>query len=102
MRTSASRSEITRRSATERFFDLPKDCHAKKLSVILHVDNDAAVFLNGVQFGSTPLGQLLSNFQGAPEGPFTTTGPFKEAGNLLEFRRRWLSASSRVSTMRPP
>lgn len=69
-----------------RFFDLPKDCHAKKLSVILHVDNDAAVFLNGVQFGSTPLGQLLSNFQGEPEGPFTTTGPFKEAGNLLEFR----------------
>jgi hypothetical protein len=69
-----------------RFFDLPKDCHAKKLSVILHVDNDARLFLNGVEFGSTPIGQLLSNFQDAPEGPFVATGPFKETGNLLEFR----------------
>jgi hypothetical protein len=69
-----------------RFFDLPKDCQAKRLSVILHVDNDAGVFLNGVPFGSTPLGQILSNFQGAPEGPFTTTGPFQKRGNLLEFR----------------
>jgi hypothetical protein len=69
-----------------RFFDLPKDCHATSLSVVLHIDNDAHLFLNGVEFGSTPLGQLLSNFQGAPEGPFLATGPFKQAANLLEFR----------------
>ena len=68
-----------------RFFDLPRDCHAKKLSVILHVDNDAAVVAGPGQHPQR-LGQLLSNFQGEPEGPFTTTGPFKEAGNLLEFR----------------
>jgi hypothetical protein len=69
-----------------RVFDLPEGCGAAELSVILHVDNDASVFLNGVPFGSTPPGPLESNFQDPPEGPFTTTGPFQQSGNLLEFR----------------
>jgi hypothetical protein len=69
-----------------RVFDLPQDCGPARLSVILHVDNDGGVFLNGVSFGSTPPGPLDSNFQDPPEGPFTTTGPFQQSGNLLEFR----------------
>jgi hypothetical protein len=69
-----------------RVFDLPRGCGAAGLSVVLHVDNDASVFLNGVSFGSTPPGQLESNFQDPPEGPFTTAGPFQKSGNLLEFR----------------
>jgi hypothetical protein len=69
-----------------RVFDLPRDCGAAGLSVILHVDNETSVFLNGVQFGSTPPGPVDSNFQDPPEGPLTTTGPFQKSGNLLEFR----------------
>jgi hypothetical protein len=69
-----------------RVFDLPRRCGAAALSVILHVDNDAGVFLNGVAFGSTPPGPIFSNFEDPPEGPFTTTGPFQKSGNLLEFR----------------
>jgi len=69
-----------------RFFDLPRGCGAAGLSVIFHVDNDASVFLNGVSLGSTPPGPIDSNFQDPPEGPFTTTGPFQQSGNLLEFR----------------
>ena len=69
-----------------RVFDLPQDCGPAGLSVILHVDNDGGVFLNGVPFGSTPPGPLVSNFQDPPEGPFTTTGPFQQSGNILEFR----------------
>ena len=69
-----------------RAFDLPRGCGAAGLSVVLHVDNDASVLLNGVPFGSTPPGALESNFQDPAEGPFTTTGPFQKSGNLLEFR----------------
>jgi hypothetical protein len=75
-----------RQASYRRFFDLPDDCGAAALSVILHADNDGGVSLNGVPFGSTPTGPLLSNFQDPPEGPYTTVGPFHDEGNLLEFR----------------
>jgi hypothetical protein len=80
-----------------RMFDIPQGCTGTSLSVILHVDNDAStaapppglpggVFLNSALFGSTPPGALLTNFQDPPEGPYTTAGPFLQAGNVLEFR----------------
>lgn len=80
----------------QRLFDLPEDCETATLSVRLHVDNDASVmppgtppggiYLNGVLFGSTPPGPLVSNFQDPPEGPYATTGPFNEQGNALQIR----------------
>jgi hypothetical protein len=69
----------------QRFFDLPEDCEATTLSVILHVDNDATLLLNGVPFGATPQGPIPTNFMDPPEGPFVAVGPFQESGNVLEF-----------------
>jgi hypothetical protein len=75
-----------RPASYRRFFDLPDDCGAAALSVTFHADNDGGVALNGVPFGSTPTGALLSNFQDPPEGPYTTAGPFQDEENVLEFR----------------
>ena len=67
-----------------RSFDLPAGCVPASLSVILHVDNEATVSLNGVRFGATPRGEIFPNFQDPVEGPYTASGPFVASGNILE------------------
>jgi hypothetical protein len=61
------------------------DCGEGSLSLRLHVDNDARVFLNGTRIGSTPAGPLPANFQGAPLA-FEADGPLRDGLNVLEFR----------------
>ena len=61
------------------------DCGEGSLSLRLHVDNDARVFLNGTLIGSTPAGPLPANFQGAPLA-FEADGPLLDGRNVLEFR----------------
>jgi hypothetical protein len=63
------------------------DCGEGSLTLRLHVDNDARVFLNlnGTRIGSTPAGPLPANFQGTPL-VFEADGPLRDGRNVLEFR----------------
>ena len=85
---SASSSSPNAHTRYRRAFDLPAGCQGATLTVRVHVDNEATAWLNGTQFGATPVGERFATFQDPAEGPYTTAGPFLPAGNVLEFRVR--------------
>ena len=84
-----------------RFFDLPKDCHAKKLSVILHVDNDAAVFLNGVSSDQRLSVSSCRTSRTNRKDPSRQRARSRKQGTCSSSAEMAL-ALSRASTMRPP
>jgi hypothetical protein len=65
---------------------LPQGFHDASLSVDVHADNVASVFLNGMQIGQQPFAAILANFQDPPS-TFTATDPvlFRAGTNVLEF-----------------
>jgi hypothetical protein len=69
-----------------RSFVLPQGFHDASLSVDVHADNVASVFLNGMQIGQQPFAAILANFQDPPS-TFTATDPvlFRAGTNVLEF-----------------
>lgn len=85
---SPSSGSPTAHTRYRRSFDLPPGCQGATLTARIHVDNEATVWLNGTQFGATPVGELFATFTDPAEGPYTTAGPFLATGNVLEFRVR--------------
>jgi hypothetical protein len=66
-------------------FQVPQGCQGPTLTVAVHADNVATVFLNGTEIGSQPDLEDISNFQN-PADLFTTAGPFLVGVNTLTFR----------------
>ena len=66
-------------------FTLPTDFSSPSMSFEVHADNVATVFLNGVQVGQQPVGELFSNFR-HPAELFTVSAPslFRAGVNTLE------------------
>jgi hypothetical protein len=68
-------------------FELPQGFTDPSISISLHADNVATVFLNGTQIGAQPACCPLSNFQGAPEVfASSNAGLFQAGSNTLVFR----------------
>lgn len=67
-------------------FVLPIDFSDPSLTIELHSDNVATLFLNGVQIGQQPNAEIFSNFQDPPES-FMVNDPslFRDGVNTLEF-----------------
>jgi len=67
-------------------FTLPSCYSNPSLSVLVHADNVATLFLNGVQIGQQPFAEIFPNFQD-PADSFTVTNPalFQPGANTLEF-----------------
>lgn len=67
-------------------FVLPSGFSNPSLTVQIHADNVATIFLNGTQIGQQPFGEIASNFQDPAES-FTVndTALFHTGANTLEF-----------------
>lgn len=67
-------------------FELPAGFRNPALTVEVHADNVATIFLNGVQIGQQQFAEIFANFQNPAES-FTTTDPslFVAGTNVLEF-----------------
>lgn len=67
-------------------FALPGGFSEPALTVDVHADNVATLFLNGVQIGQQPFAEIFANFQDPAES-FATADPtlFLEGTNVLEF-----------------
>ena len=67
-------------------FVLPSGFSNPSLTVQVHADNVATIFLNGTQIGQQPFGEIASNFQDPAES-FTVndTALFHTGANTLEF-----------------
>ena len=67
-------------------FELPAGFSEPALTVDVHADNVATVFLNGVQIGQQPFVETAFNFRD-PASSFTTADPslFVTGTNVLEF-----------------
>ena len=65
---------------------LPDGFSSPSLTVQVHADNVATIYLNGVQIGQQPFAETFTNFQDPPES-FTVTDPsrFQAGANILEF-----------------
>ena len=75
--------------ATTRYrttFELPAGFSDPALTVEVHADNVATLFLNGVQIGQQPFAEIFANFQNPTES-FTSADPslFVPGTNILEF-----------------
>lgn len=68
-------------------FRLPERFAAPSLRVLVHADNAARVFLNGISIGEQPFGVTVDNFTDPAEG-FGTDDPalFRSGENILEFQ----------------
>jgi hypothetical protein len=65
-------------------FELPDGFENPSITIDLHADNVATIFLNGEQIGQQPPGEIEVNFQDPPES-FSATAPFVEGENELVF-----------------
>lgn len=67
-------------------FELPAGFSEPALTVDVHADNVATIFLNGVQIGQQPFAEIFANFQNPAES-FATANPalFLSGTNVLEF-----------------
>lgn len=67
-------------------FELPSGFANPSLDLLVHADNYAAIYLNGVEIGQQPQGDLPENYEGEPEA-FSVNEPslFQEGSNTLEF-----------------
>jgi len=67
-------------------FVLPCGFSNPSLTIDIHADNVATIFLNGTQIGQQPFGEIGSNFHDPPESFMTTDSSlFQEGTNFLEF-----------------
>ena len=68
-------------------FTLPAACTNLELTVLVHADNAAAVYLNGTKIGEQPRAQIFPNFQDPAEAYSTRDAALFLCGatNVLEF-----------------
>jgi len=67
-------------------FVLPSGFSSPSLTVLVHADNVATIFLNGVQIGQQPFVETFLNFINPPESFTATDQSLFQAGvNILEF-----------------